>query len=46
MRELVRELMEAKVSRRGFVGAMVAAGYSAAAAKTALAWPLVTPSTR
>src|SRR5689334_10336804 len=37
MREMVRELIEARVTRRGFVGAMVQAGYTAAAAKTALA---------
>ena len=37
MQELVRDLVQRKLSRRGFLGAMVAAGYSAAAARSALA---------
>jgi benzoylformate decarboxylase len=36
MRNLVRELIESKLSRRGFVAAMVSAGYSMAAARSAL----------
>ncbi|MSO20059.1 MAG: thiamine pyrophosphate-binding protein [Acidobacteria bacterium] len=36
MRELVRDLMNAQLTRRGFVGAMVSAGYTAAAARAAL----------
>lgn len=36
MQELLRNLIDAKLSRRGFVAAMVSAGYSAAAAKSAL----------
>jgi len=36
MQNLVRELMESKLSRRGFVAAMVSAGYSAVAAQSAL----------
>ncbi len=37
MQELVRDLVQRKLSRRGFLGGMVAAGYSAAAARSALA---------
>ncbi|HWP85411.1 MAG TPA: thiamine pyrophosphate-binding protein, partial [Terriglobia bacterium] len=36
MRQLVKELMTSAVSRRGFLTSMVAAGYSVAAAKSAL----------
>ena len=36
MQKLVRELMDSKLSRRGFVAAMVSAGYSTVAAKSAL----------
>ena len=36
MQQLLRDLLDAKLSRRGFVAAMVSAGYSAAAAKAAL----------
>jgi len=36
MQQLLRDLFDAKLSRRGFVAAMVSAGYSAAAAKSAL----------
>ncbi len=36
MQQLLRDLLDAKLSRRGFVAAMVSAGYSAAAAKSAL----------
>ena len=36
MQKLLRDLFDAKLSRRGFVAAMVSAGYSAAAAKSAL----------
>jgi thiamine pyrophosphate-dependent acetolactate synthase large subunit-like protein len=36
MRELVRELIGEKISRRGFVAGMLTAGYSAAAAQSAL----------
>jgi len=36
MQKLLRELFDAKLSRRGFVAAMVSAGYSATAAKSAL----------
>jgi benzoylformate decarboxylase len=37
VQELVRDLVQRKLSRRGFLSGMVAAGYSAAAAKSALA---------
>ncbi len=37
MRELMRDLMKAKLSRRGFVASMVSAGYTVAAARSALA---------
>jgi benzoylformate decarboxylase len=37
VQELVRDLVQRKLSRRGFLGGMVAAGYSAAAARSALA---------
>ncbi len=36
MRELVKDLFNSKLSRRGFITGMVAAGYSATAAKSAL----------
>jgi len=36
MQKLLRDLMDSKLSRRGFVAAMVSAGYTAAAAKAAL----------
>ena len=36
MQQLLRDLLDAKLSRRGFVAAMVSAGYTAAAAKSAL----------
>ena len=36
MQQLLRDLIDAKLSRRGFVAAMISAGYSAAAAKSAL----------
>jgi len=36
MQKLLRDLIDSKLSRRGFVAAMVSAGYSAAAAKSAL----------
>lgn len=36
MRGLVVDLIESKLSRRGFVAAMVSAGYSAVAANSAL----------
>ena len=36
MQQLLRDLFDAKLSRRGFVAAMVSAGYSASAAKSAL----------
>ena len=36
MQHLLRDLFDSKLSRRGFVAAMVSAGYSAAAAKSAL----------
>jgi benzoylformate decarboxylase len=37
VQELVRDLVQRKLSRRGFLSGMVAAGYSAAAARSALA---------
>ena len=37
MQSLVRDLVQRKLTRRGFLGGMVAAGYSAAAARSALA---------
>ena len=37
VQELVRDLVQRKLSRRGFLGAMATAGYSAAAARSALA---------
>jgi benzoylformate decarboxylase len=37
MRELVKDLINAKISRRGFLGGMAMASYSAAAARSALA---------
>ncbi len=36
MRNLVKDLFSSKLSRRGFIAGMVAAGYSASAAKSAL----------
>jgi hypothetical protein len=36
MRQLVKEFMSSNLSRRGFMASMIAAGYSAAAAKSAL----------
>src|SRR3990167_2226911 len=36
MRDLVKDLFHSKLSRRGFLAGMVAAGYSASAAKSAL----------
>ena len=36
MQQFLRDLLDAKLSRRGFVAAMISAGYSAAAAKSAL----------
>lgn len=37
MRELVDDVIDAKISRRGFLASMVAASYSVSAAKSALA---------
>lgn len=37
MRDLVRDLMAHKLTRRGFLSRMVAAGYTMAAAKSSLA---------
>ena len=37
MQDLVRDLVQRKLTRRGFLGGMMAAGYSAATARSALA---------
>jgi benzoylformate decarboxylase len=37
MQDLVRDLVQRKLTRRGFLGGMMAAGYTAAAARSALA---------
>lgn len=37
MQDLVRDLVQRKLTRRGFLGGMIAAGYSAASARSALA---------
>lgn len=37
MQELVRDLVQRKLTRRGFLGGMMAAGYTAASARSALA---------
>ena len=36
MRNLIKDLLNSKLSRRGFIAGMVAAGYSASAANSAL----------
>ena len=37
VQDLVRDLVQRKLTRRGFLGGMMAAGYSAASARSALA---------